>query len=737
MRHGLDGRALIPAAEGHEHRTGSDGGVEPLGKAAAGADVQIGGKRQHTGPEVRRHSLFKGFRCFGRDLGVLLRAVGAEERPRQIDDHATVPAHAQPRRFGDARDQRGLEVLLPGEAAEGLRVLRRDDDGHALLGFRDGELRAVESVVFARDRVQIHVQPVRELADGHADAAGSEVVAALDEPRGVRIAEEPLQLALLGRVALLHLGAAGVERRERVRLGGARGTAAAVAPRAPAEQDHRVAGQRLLASDVFRRDRRDDRADLQMLGRVAGVVELVHLPGGQADLVAVGGIAGGRRRDELSLRQLAGQRPVGRLQGVGRAGDAHGGVDVRPPGERVADGAADAGGRAAEGLDLRGVVVRFIFEQEQPRLRAGIRLHGDFYGAGVHFLRLVEPGKPPLGFEHLRRERGDVHEIDGLRPVQLRPRGKIALVGALQQRVAERHAVDGCEERRVAAVVGPVGVDHAQLRHGRVAALGLKIVPAEAQIVRVHRKPHFRAVRGELVLPERGEAGQGFDGLRAAGVQGERLRLLHRGEPALHRVEHAAAHRLQICGRHVASEQIDLRGAHRGALLLAQKLNALGGGVCPLVELAGQILHGESRPASHVRRLAAQVELRLGEDRPAGVLEKRPVDVFHIVAVENAQRLHGAHAEKVAQLAQKRGCLRVEAGLFFHKYAIDHSKLTFRPAGPARRCRGGNTRSQNARARPADTPCPRPAAASEPWKPRPARARRRSAAFRRLFWRRR
>ena len=78
----------------HEHRTGSDGGVEPLGKAAAGADVQIGGKRQHTGAEVRRHSLFKGFRRFGRDLGVLFRAVGAEERPRQIDDHAPVPAHA-------------------------------------------------------------------------------------------------------------------------------------------------------------------------------------------------------------------------------------------------------------------------------------------------------------------------------------------------------------------------------------------------------------------------------------------------------------------------------------------------------------------------------------------------------------------------------------------------------------------------------------------------------------------
>ena len=48
-----------------------------------------------------------------------------------------------------------------------------------------------------------------------------------------------------------------------------------------------------LAADVVSRGRAHHRADLHALGDVAGVVDLIHLPGGQADLVAVGGVAGG------------------------------------------------------------------------------------------------------------------------------------------------------------------------------------------------------------------------------------------------------------------------------------------------------------------------------------------------------------------------------------------------------------------------------------------------------------
>ena len=116
------------------------------------------------------------------------------------------------------------------------------------------------------------------------------------------------------------------------------------------------------------------------------MIDLVHDPGGKADLVAVGGIARGRGSDDLSLRELAGQGLTDRDGGVCRAGHAHRAVDIGAAGERVTDRAADAGGRAAEGLDLRGVIVGLILEKEQPGLLFSVDLNADLYCAGVDLL---------------------------------------------------------------------------------------------------------------------------------------------------------------------------------------------------------------------------------------------------------------------------------------------------------------------------------------------------------------
>ena len=58
--------------------------------------------------------------------------------------------------------------------------------------------------------------------------------------------------------------------------------------------------------------------------------------------------------------------------------------------ERVTDAAADAGGRAAEGLDLGRMVVGLVFEHQQPVLRLTVDRGGDVDGAGVDLLALVE-----------------------------------------------------------------------------------------------------------------------------------------------------------------------------------------------------------------------------------------------------------------------------------------------------------------------------------------------------------
>ena len=111
-------------------------------------------------------------------------------------------------------------------------------------------------------------------------------------------------------------------------LGGAGGSAAAVPAGAPAQKDDKIAGRGAFPPDVCRRSRADDRAYLHALGGVAGVIKLVHLPGGHAYLIAVGGVARRRGGDKLALGQLAFYGFADGAQRVRRAGDAHGGVNI-------------------------------------------------------------------------------------------------------------------------------------------------------------------------------------------------------------------------------------------------------------------------------------------------------------------------------------------------------------------------------------------------------------------------
>ncbi len=151
-------------------------------------------------------------------------------------------------------------------------------------------------------------RPSAQLAHGNGDAAGAKVVAALDQAAGVAAAEQTLQLALDRGVALLDLGAAGLDGLGVLGLGGAGGTADAVTAGAAAQQDDLVAGGGALAAHVVCRGSAHNGADLHALGHVAGVIELVDLAGGKADLVAVAGVAGGSGGYELALRQLALER---------------------------------------------------------------------------------------------------------------------------------------------------------------------------------------------------------------------------------------------------------------------------------------------------------------------------------------------------------------------------------------------------------------------------------------------
>ena len=107
------------------------------------------------------------------------------------------------------------------------------------------------------------------------------------------------------------------------------------------------------------------------------MIDLGDLAGGEADLVAVGGVAFGSDLADLFLGKLAGQGFGKGCERIARAGDAHRLIDVGAAGEGIADAAAEAGGRATERLDLGGVVVGLVFELDEPFLGNAGRHGGD------------------------------------------------------------------------------------------------------------------------------------------------------------------------------------------------------------------------------------------------------------------------------------------------------------------------------------------------------------------------
>ena len=471
-RHRLRGTALRLAAKGHEQRERTDGGVEALGETAAGRALEAA---RHVAQRVRRGSSLLLSRLDA-DARVLDCAVRVEEGARKVGNHLAAPVHDHAGALSHDGHAVGLQVFGLRGGDELRLILRRDDDGHALLRFGDRKLGTVEALILLAHGVELDLEAVGQLADGDRHTARAEVVAALDEAGDLAVSEQALDLALFGRVALLDLARHGGEGLHIVALRRTGRAADAVTARAAAEQDNDVARGGTLAHNVLGGRRGDDRAALKAFGNVALVVELGDMARGKADLVAVGRISRRRGLRQLALRELSGQGLGKGLSRVAAAGDAHRLMDISAAGERVADAAADAGSSTAEGLDLGGVVVRLVFEHQQPVLLLAVHLGGNVDRAGVDLLALVELGEKAAFLERLGADGRDVHERLGalgglLEAVDLLARGEVAVIRILDGGILDADLVQMRRERRVAAVIGPVGVDDAHLGHGGVAVL--------------------------------------------------------------------------------------------------------------------------------------------------------------------------------------------------------------------------------------------------------------------------
>ena len=663
------------AAVRHQDGGTADGGVEHLHEALLGSHV----RRAHD----EDHLLFQGLPCRfalerilvldGQDLGlrIVFRAGAVDERAGEVADLAVPVEHAHPAGIGDIGHVGDLDVVHGAEFHHPLLVGRFHDHGHPLLGLADRELRRVQAGVFRRHAVQPDVQAIGQLADGDAHAAGAEVVRLLDEFRHFRTAEKTLQLAFLRGVTLLDFATAGFERSLGVLLGGTGGAADAVAAGTAAQQEDHVAGRGALATHGGGTDGAHHRADFHALGCVAFGIDFPHVGGGKTDLVAVAGIAGGGLLGDHPLRQLARDGFGHGSIDIAGAGHAHRLIHVGAPGERVADGAAEAGRRSAEGLDLGRMVMGFVLELEEPFL--GLTVHIDIHedAAGVVLLAHVQVVQLALLAQPAGADGRELHQAAGLVPAaEVRPHLLEQREGGFQfgldEGLVHRDLLQHGGEGGVTAVVAPVGVQDTEFRLGGIPALGLEVLHDLAEVVRVHRQAVALAESEVLVRSQVDEARQVLQGLHI-GLLAKR----ENGQvllAAFHRVDEIV---LDLRERLVRDRVLEDHEA--GALDLdlrfrVDQMDAVHGGGGPLVELAGNVFHSDVFLAREREVVGDGVRHHFPEHAVAALLQQVVGEAEKVVHVDEPEGSQ-AQGEVLVELGEEARGLHAELLLFLYKDA--------------------------------------------------------------------
>ena len=389
-------------------------------------------------------------------------------------------------------------------------------------------------------------------------------------------------------------------------------------------------------------------------------------------LIAVGRIAVCSGGHYLALRQLARQRLGDLFERVRCACDTHCAVDIRAPREGVADSAADAGGRAAEGLDLGRVVVGFVLKEQQPILVTAVNIDLYLNSAGVYFLGFVELVELAVSLEIFHRHGGDIHKAYGLCAPELTPDCHVFVIGALEQLILEYRAVDMGEERGVAAVIRPIGVYHPDFGHSRVTALRFEIILTEFDIVRIHGEAVAAHKIREAVDVKRGEAVKGRNAGGDIILYLQCIGLLEACFTGFNGVDDIFLYRLKLGGGNAAVEHIDLCRAYERAVAPRDELDALRRGIRTLVKLTGQVFDGEAGCGVVLKLGICDIKLRLGEDRADRVIKQLLGDILSVVAVDNAHVGHALYLQKRVDIREQRSCLGGKLFFLLGEYTIDH-----------------------------------------------------------------
>ena len=228
----------------------------------------------------------------------------------------------------------------------------------------------------------------------------------------------------------------------------------------------------------------------------------------------------------------------------------------------------------------------------------------------------------------------------------------------------------------MAAVIGPVRIQHPDLRHGRIPLFFFyKIILNMQKIFKRHGKIQRTVQFPQCVLLHLSETVEDLHVLRLLKYRHQRLRLHHIRLPGIHRIdaEGLDGSKLFLC--HAAFDHIDRRRTDHRLLRGIQKLHALHRRIRSLIKLSRQIFHAEDcRMLRSLEALLIQkIHRRLAKHGAARLLKGRFRDILHIITNQHPNSRHRLDPQIASDLVFQ--FLRLDRICFFlfHKDASYHA----------------------------------------------------------------
>ena len=209
------------------------------------------------------------------------------------------------------------------------------------------------------------------------------------------------------------------------------------------------------------------------------------------------------------------------------------------------------------------------------------------------------------------------------------------------------------------AVVGPIGVKHADFGHRRVTLLlALEVILNELEIVEGHGQIQGIVKALKIGFLHRREAVKDCNIGRNRELRNQSLGLRLVGSSRIHGVDAVVYDAFEFGVADFARQNIGRGGTDDGLLGLSKKLYALLRGVGSLVELPRQVLNGEYSLAALKGKLFLIniVNRRLGENRYQSLPVSVLAHALHIVTDKHAHFVKPRQTEIILDLALQFLC---------------------------------------------------------------------------------